>query len=295
MLFDLRGHGRRRTVQIIYFGLALIFLLGAVGFGIGGGLGGGGGGIFNALEGKGGGGSGVDYSGQIKKARKLTEQQPGNPKAWASLLEVTLRQAGTGEYFSSTEGFTAKAKPLLIQAGEAWQRYLQVNPNPSTDLANEMYQLYADEEALNNPQNAMQALQIIIASRPPSAALYANLATLAYKLHNTHEGDLASKKAIALAPVAERTVLENELARAKLGETGKGALPKTFTTTTNGKKVVLKSNGHGGYTSTPVGPASTGTATTGSTTSSAPGGLAGAPVNTTSTSPAPSTGTTKKK
>jgi tetratricopeptide (TPR) repeat protein len=283
-------------VQIIYFGLALIFLLGAVGFGIGGGLGGGGG-IFNALEGKGGGGSGIDYTAQINKARKLTVQQPSNPKAWASLLEATLRQAGTGENFSNAEGgFTAKAKPLLIQAGEAWQHYLRVNPNnPSTDLANEMYQLYASEEALNQPQQAMQALQIIIAGRPPSAALYANLASLAYKLHNTHEGDLASKKAIALAPVAERTVLENELARAKLGETGKGALPKTFTTTTNGKKVVLKSNGHGGYTSSPAGAAPTGTTTTGSTASTPPGGIAGAPVNTTSTSPAPSTGTTKKK
>ena len=31
MLFDLRGRGRRRTVQVIYIGLALLFGVGFVG------------------------------------------------------------------------------------------------------------------------------------------------------------------------------------------------------------------------------------------------------------------------
>ncbi len=42
MLFDLRGRGRRRTVRVIYTGLALLMGVGLVGFGIGGGFGGGG-------------------------------------------------------------------------------------------------------------------------------------------------------------------------------------------------------------------------------------------------------------
>ena len=46
MLFDLRGHGRRRAVRVIYIGLALLMGVGLVGFGIGGGFGGGG--LFSA-------------------------------------------------------------------------------------------------------------------------------------------------------------------------------------------------------------------------------------------------------
>ena len=42
MLFDLRGRGRRRLVQVIYIGLAGLIGLGLIGFGIGGGFGGGG-------------------------------------------------------------------------------------------------------------------------------------------------------------------------------------------------------------------------------------------------------------
>ena len=36
MLFDLRGRGRRRAVRVIYMGLALLFGVGFVGFGVGG-------------------------------------------------------------------------------------------------------------------------------------------------------------------------------------------------------------------------------------------------------------------
>ena len=46
MLFDLRGRGRRRTVETLYIGLAVLIGVGLVGFGVGGGCGGGG--ILNA-------------------------------------------------------------------------------------------------------------------------------------------------------------------------------------------------------------------------------------------------------
>ena len=59
MLFDLRGRGRRRTVQVIYIGLAVIFMLGFVGLGVGGGFGSSG--IFSAFTGEKGSG-GTSYS-----------------------------------------------------------------------------------------------------------------------------------------------------------------------------------------------------------------------------------------
>ena len=50
MLFDLRGRGRRRTVQVIYATLAILLGGGLVLFGIGGGTNGG---LFDAIGGNG--------------------------------------------------------------------------------------------------------------------------------------------------------------------------------------------------------------------------------------------------
>ena len=51
MLFDLRSRGRRRTVQGVYLGLAVLMFLGLVLFGVG--AGNGIGGLLNAFTGQG--------------------------------------------------------------------------------------------------------------------------------------------------------------------------------------------------------------------------------------------------
>jgi len=53
MLFDLRGRGRRRTVQVVYLGLAVLMFVGLVLFGVG--AGNGFGGLLNAFTGNGSG------------------------------------------------------------------------------------------------------------------------------------------------------------------------------------------------------------------------------------------------
>ena len=82
MLFDLRGRGRRRTVQVIYLGLAIILGGGLVLFGVG--TGSGNGGLLNAF-----GGGSNNQSSQIssaeKTALKQTQKNPSNPAAWAAL------------------------------------------------------------------------------------------------------------------------------------------------------------------------------------------------------------------
>ena len=57
MLFDLRGRGRRRTVQVIYLTLAILMGGGLVLFGIGGGTNGG---LFDAIGGNGGSATSTD-------------------------------------------------------------------------------------------------------------------------------------------------------------------------------------------------------------------------------------------
>ena len=153
MLFDLRGRGRRRTVQAIYLGLAILIGLGLVGFGIGGGLGGGG--LFTALSKEGGGGS--TYEKQLAAAQKRLKVDPKEAAAWAALAEAKLHQASNSEYFDqSTSKYTSKGQELLHQISAAWNQYLALNPkNPSTRLANLMAGVYG-EEALNEPAGAVR-------------------------------------------------------------------------------------------------------------------------------------------
>ena len=75
---------------------------------------------------------------------------------------------------------------------QAWNSYLALNPpKPNAELAQRMVAVFG-EEGLNEPAAAVQVLQIVVAARPTSAALYAALAEYAYKAHNTRVGDLAA-------------------------------------------------------------------------------------------------------
>jgi hypothetical protein len=239
VLFDLRGRGRRRTVRVIYTGLALLMGVGLVGFGIGGGFGGGG--LLSSInkEGEGGGGSG--YAKQIAKDRKLTKQQPSNTSAWENLAKNLYHEAGNEPYVTSTGAVTSKGKQLFKQVAAAWSSYIALNPpKPDSELAQLMEGVYG-EEGLNEPAKEVEVLQIAVVDRPTDAALYAALAEYAYKAHNTRVGDLASEKAVSLAPAADRTRVKDELAEVKANPSGE----KTYTTTTNGKTYTGKLNSKG--------------------------------------------------
>ena len=216
MLFDLRGRGRRRTVRIIYTGLAVLMGVGLVGFGVGGGFGSGG--LLNAASNNEGSGH-ASFSSQIKTYRKLTETQPGNAAAWEKLTAARLHEAG-GEAYISNGQLTSKGHELFTQTAQSWNRYLALNPpHPSPKLAQEMVRVFG-QEGLNEPAEAVRVMQIVVAARPTSAALFAALAQYAYAAHNTRVGDLAAQKAISLVPAAQRAQLRLELAQIKKNPTG---------------------------------------------------------------------------
>jgi hypothetical protein len=211
MLFDLRGRGRRRTVQVIYVGLALLFAVGFVGLGVG--VGGGGGGILNALTGESGAPS-ASFAGQIKKYQKIVAKQPSDVSAWEALTTAQLHEAG-GETYVSNGKLTSKGKELFSQTAHSWNSYLALNPpKPNVTLAKEMVRVFG-EEGLNEPAAAVTVLQLVVAAEPQSAALFGALAQYAYKAKNTRQGDLAAAKAVSLAPAAERPRLKKELAELK--------------------------------------------------------------------------------
>jgi hypothetical protein len=236
MLFDTRGRHRRRVVKVIYIGLAVIFLLGFVGLGVGGGLGSSG--IFSAFTKEGGGGE-TGFSKQVAKYRKLTKQDPSDPSAWEGLTKNLLHEVASSETYELSSGaITSKGKELLSQASQAWDSYIALNPpKTNTELAQLMETVYG-ETGLNEPAKEVEVLQIAVAAKPTDAALYASLAEYAYKAKNTRVGDLASEKAVALSPAVDRKSVKDELAEVKANPLGE----KEYTTTTNGKTYVGKLN-----------------------------------------------------
>jgi hypothetical protein len=225
MLFDTRGRHRRRVVKVIYIGLAVIFLLGFVGLGVGGGLGSSG--IFSAFTKEGGGGE-AGFSKQVAKYRKLTKQDPSDASAWEGLTKNLLHEVASSETYELNSGeVTSKGKQLFRQASQAWTSYLALNPAKPNS-----------EAGLNEPAKAVEVLQLIVAARPTVAAFYAELAEYAYKAKNTRVGDLASEKAVSLSPATDRKRVEQELAEVKANPSGE----KEYTTTTDVKTYAGKLN-----------------------------------------------------
>jgi hypothetical protein len=244
MLFDLRGRGRRRVVKVIYIGLAALFAVGFVGFGVG--SIGSGGGLFSSLSSN-EGSNAASFANQIKKYEKLTKQRPSDLQAWEGLTKNLLHEAGGEEFTTNTGVVTSKGKALYARASSAWGSYMALNPpKPSAELAQLMFTVYG-ETGLNEPAKAVEVLQLVVAARP-TAAYYSQLAIYAYKDKNPRLGDLSSTKAVSLAPANSRTRLKKELAEFKTNPSGE----KTYTTTTNGKTYVGKLNSKGELTGTEV-------------------------------------------
>ncbi len=268
MLFDLRGRGRRRTVQVIFLGMALLFLVGFVGFGVG--VGGGGGGLLNALSENNGAGS-ASFAGKVASAQKRVKSHPSEAAAWAALAEAQLHQASEPEFIGAVgeqERFTSKGLALLAEMSKSWNTYLRLEPHhPNAVLAQTIANYYT-EQALNQPTEETRALQVAIAGKAPSAGLYSSLAESAYKARNISVGDKAMRQAIKLAPATERKRVEKYLL--ELRKNPLAHVPVTVTKLPNGKYVATQ----GGKTATVAPGAQKGTFTgvSNATTATPPAG-----------------------
>jgi hypothetical protein len=209
MLFDLRGRGRRRTVQGIYLSLAILMGGGLVLFGIGSATSGG---LFDAISGSSGGQSataGIDK--RIKVAVAATRAHPKDPAPWATLAALRFQRAGIDE-ITSTGQYTDKGLARLRLASAAWERHLALDPaHPSVRTARFMVQAY-EAGALNELDKAVRAKQIITAAtQPPTSNAFAQLAELAYRAKDIRTADLAAGRAIELAAPKDRKALKAAL------------------------------------------------------------------------------------
>jgi hypothetical protein len=213
MLFDLRSRGRRRTVQGVYLGLALLMGLGLVLFGVG--AGNGIGGLLNAFTGNGSGSNqGQVVNKQVQGALNAVRAHPTSAAAWSNLTQARWTAAGQ-EGNCPTGGactFTAAGKKQLAGTTQAWQRYLQLTKHPDATLAELAARAYG---YLGNYAGEASAWEVETSVSPNQVTGYECLAASAYAAGQTDKGNLALDKAVSLAPKAQRTTIKSEVTAAK--------------------------------------------------------------------------------
>lgn len=193
MLFDLRSRGRKRTIQVIYLGLAILMGGGLVLFGIGGEVQGG---LFDAFSEDSEGG---DVSEQIQEQIDAVEQRVAeDPQDAAALAELARLRFQAADIDQATGAFTDQGIEQLRQSERAWDRYLALDPPElDADVAAVMAQALGPD-GLGELEKAVNALQIV-ADEQRTAPIYAQLAALAYQAGNDRTGDLAREEALELA------------------------------------------------------------------------------------------------
>jgi hypothetical protein len=213
MLFDLRSRGRRRTVQAVYLGLAIILGGGLVLFGVG--AGNGLGGLLNAFNGKGStSGQTAAVSAQEKAAIKATQTNPNSAAAWSNLVQArwsTARSNGA-DVNASTGQFTDAGKKELTALTQDYQHYKSLVKTPDPTIAILAARAY---QYVGNYASATDAWTDISAASPNQATAFECLAANAYAAGQTRKGDLASAKALTLVPAVQRTLLKSRIQQAK--------------------------------------------------------------------------------
>ena len=226
MIFDLKGK-RRRFVQGTYLTLAVLMGGGLVLFGIGGGSLNGG--LLNAFTGGGGSSSGTKQIQQrIDNAQKQLAANPQNQAALQEIIRDNYQLANLNAD-QTTGVYTSKGRQYLQEASTAWQRYLASNPDkPNVTLASQMTAAY---QGLGDYNKAEKAALIVADAQPSSAAYlrviqYASLA----KPPDTRTVDLASQKALDLAPKGQRSSVKKQIQAVKATATGTSTQTGTGTT-----------------------------------------------------------------
>ena len=198
MLFDLRGPGRRYTVRAIYLGLALLMGGGLVLFGLGGNVGGG---LLDSIKNGGGGTSGATFTKRINNLERRVKLHPQDAAAWAQLTKLQTQEANANASTDQSTGqlvYSDTGKTQLQQAADSWDRYLALNPKkPDLDVAKIMVFAFAPG-ALNKPDKAVTAEELIVDNSKAAAGDYRQLAFLAYAAGQNRKGDLSAAKAISL-------------------------------------------------------------------------------------------------
>jgi hypothetical protein len=217
MLFDLRARGRRRTVQAVYLGLAVLIGGGLVLFGVG--TGSGVGGLLNAFTNGGSSSNRPAVSQAEKTALRQTHLHPSSPAAWSQL--ITARLASANQQCNGT-ACTAAGRTDIQAAGHAWQSYLKLTSHPDPIVAQTMANSF---EKIADYKDATAAWMIVTQANPTTATYFELLARDAYAAKENRIGDLAAQRALALVPKSQQKLLKQQLDLLKARTAAPGAVP----------------------------------------------------------------------
>jgi hypothetical protein len=189
MLFDLRGRGRRRTIQGIYLFLAVLMGGGLIFFGVGGtGVG-----LFNNDD---NGPTASVSSNAVKQAEKAVKARPNDPTAWANLARRRFQSA---DYDSNSQVFTnAKQLEAVSAAFKRYQALRKAKGKPDTGLLQQMVQVYS-ERGLQQYAAAVPVLEQLTAADPGGSGNFQQLAVYAKLAGQDRKSALALDKAASLA------------------------------------------------------------------------------------------------
>jgi len=215
VLFDLQSPRRRRVVQVVFGGLAVIFAISFVFLGVGTG---GGGFSFSDLFGGGGGSSSTAFDSDIKAAEARVAANPNDTVALGNL--VRLHYSAANSNTSSSGAPTSDGVQHLREAADAWNKYVKAgngNIAPAVAVyALNVFDLLARVDfsqartdtstaealtdvnaAVDDWKSAAQAQQARIEKQPKSvnANSYLTLAQYLYLAGDTKGGDRAAARA----------------------------------------------------------------------------------------------------
>lgn len=217
MLFDLGTGRKKRVVQAIYGLLALLFLVGFVGFGIGGEVGQGG--IADIFT---GGSDDIEETQFAEDGDELDKQLEADPRNEQLLVRLISTRYSAGNALMQTDEqtgipqMTQEAEQQYEKAADAWDRYLELNPQrPSTSATTFAVSTFtvlaqnstSETEADTNWKAAADAQELLVRTRSNVGTL-SNLAFYSYAALDFKRGDRAAKQAEKLAanPAARKRI-----------------------------------------------------------------------------------------
>lgn len=214
MLFDLRGRGRRRTIQGIYLGLALLMGGGLVFFGVGGtGVG-----LFGNDNKSGGGAGGNAVLDRLKAVEATAHTHPNDATAWGQVAyQRYLASRNDKKYFDpDTQAYTPAGQALLRSSGAAWDRYVSLHPKkPDQTVVNTMATAAFGTTGLNQPKKVVEAYELATEAEPGNYLPFLNLSGAAYAAGQARKGALAGAKAIELSAPEQRSNTKLAVEQAK--------------------------------------------------------------------------------
>ena len=210
MLFDLRGRGRRRTVQVIYLSLAILMGGGLVLFGIGGARRGG---LLDAITGQQRqraaptpSASALEGGAEARPRRNRRTPRPG-PARQAALPAGGHRRRATTRPRAPSPPRARSPAARRARRGTATSRSTRTSPTrPSPTY---MVQAFAPG-ALNKSDKAVRALEVVIDGDARSRRTTSTATSRSTRMRRarSRKGDLAADKARRLAPKNQRSLAQ---------------------------------------------------------------------------------------